>query len=61
VPINGKVEEPLFSFTTALGRKILRDSKPKNNVLEKRWVGVLPFTFKPKWMNIWCICGVRKK
>jgi len=31
--------ELLFSFTTTLGRKMLKDSKPKINVVEKRWVG----------------------
>jgi hypothetical protein len=25
---------------------MLRDFKPKINVVEKRWLGVLPFTFK---------------
>jgi hypothetical protein len=28
--------KPLFSFTIALGRKMLTDSKPKINVVEKR-------------------------
>jgi hypothetical protein len=52
--------ERLFSFTTTLGRKMLRDSKPKINVVEKR-VGVLPFIFKQKWMNIWCKTKSRKE
>jgi hypothetical protein len=46
--------EPMFSFTTTLRRKMLKNFKPKINVMEKRWVGVLPFTFKLRWMNIWC-------
>jgi hypothetical protein len=46
--------EPLFSFTTTLGKKTLRDLKLNINVVEKKWVGVLLFTFKLKWMNIWC-------
>jgi hypothetical protein len=31
--------EPMFSFTTTLRRKMLKDFKPKINVVEKRWVG----------------------
>jgi hypothetical protein len=31
--------EILFSFTIALRRKMLKDFKPKINVVEKRWVG----------------------
>jgi hypothetical protein len=38
--------ELLFSFTIALGRKMLKNSEPKINVVEKRWVGIFPFTFK---------------
>jgi len=45
--------EPLFSFTIALKKKMLKKSKPKNSVVEKFWIGVFPFTFKLKWMNIW--------
>jgi len=56
-----KGEELLFSFTTALGKKMLRDSKPKINVVEKRWVRVFPFTFMLKWMNIWCKMQSRKE
>jgi hypothetical protein len=40
---------------------MLRDSKPKNNVVEKRRVMVFPFTFKLRWMNIWCKIGSRKE
>jgi hypothetical protein len=32
---------------------MLKDSKQKINVVEKRWVGVLHFIFKLRWMNIW--------
>jgi hypothetical protein len=46
--------EPMFFFTTTLRRKMLKDFKPKINLVEKRWVGVFPFTFKLRWMNIWC-------
>jgi hypothetical protein len=56
-----KGEEPLFFFTTTLRRKMLKDSKPKINVVEKRWVRVLPFTFKLRWMNIWCKMPSRKE
>jgi hypothetical protein len=44
--------EPLFSFIIALGRKMLKDSKPKINAVEKRWAWVFPFTFKLRWMKI---------
>jgi hypothetical protein len=40
---------------------MLKDSKPEINVVEKRWVGVLPFTFKLRWMNIWCMMQSRKE
>jgi hypothetical protein len=46
--------EPMFFFTTTLRRKMLKDFKRKIKVVEKRWVGVLPFTFKLRWMNNWC-------
>jgi len=49
-----KGKEPMFFFTTTLKRKMLKDFKPKINLVEKRWVGVFPFTFKLRWMNIWC-------
>jgi hypothetical protein len=49
-----KGKELLFSFTTALRKKMLKISKPKINVVENRWVGVLSFTFKLKWMSILC-------
>jgi hypothetical protein len=51
----------LFFFTTAIRRKMLRNSKPKINVVEKRWVRVLPFTFMLRWMNIWCKTQSRKE
>ncbi len=31
--------ELVFSFTITLGRKMLRDSKPKINVVEYMWLG----------------------
>ncbi len=52
--------EPLFFFTIALRRKMLKDSKPKINVVEKKWVRVLPFTFKLKWTKNWCKMWNRK-
>jgi len=56
-----KGEESPFFSTTALRRKMLKDFKPKINVVEKRWIGVLLFTFKLRWMNIWCMTHSRKK
>jgi len=40
---------------------MLKDFKPKTNVVEKRWVGVLPFIFELRWMNIWCMTRSRKE
>jgi len=40
---------------------MLRNSKSKINVVEKKWVKVLHFTFKLKWINIWCKTQNRKK
>jgi hypothetical protein len=40
---------------------MLKDFKPKINVVEKRWAWVLPFTFKLRWMNIWCKTRSRKE
>jgi hypothetical protein len=34
-----KGKQLLFSFTITLRRKMLKDFKPKINVVEKRWVG----------------------
>ncbi len=34
-----KGKQLLFSFTITLRTKMLKDSKPKINVVEKRWVG----------------------
>jgi len=53
--------EPLFSFTTALGKKMLRDSKSKINVMEKRWAWVLPYIFKLRWTNNCCKMWSRKE
>ncbi len=53
--------EHLYSFTIALGRKMLRDFKPKINLVKKRWIRVLLFTFKLKWTNIWCKMRSRKE
>jgi hypothetical protein len=36
-----------------VGRKMLKSSKPKANIVEKRWPKLLPFTFKMKWSNSW--------
>ncbi len=32
---------------------MLKSSKPKANIVEKRWPKLLPFTFKMKWSNSW--------
>jgi hypothetical protein len=61
MPIHGKAGNLFFFFIIALGRKTLKYFKPKINVVEKRWVGVLPFIFKLKWMNIWCMMWSMKE
>jgi hypothetical protein len=48
-------------FHNCTKEEMLRDFKPKINVVEKRWVGVLPFTFKLRWMNLWCKMRSRKE
>jgi DNA polymerase III epsilon subunit-like protein len=43
-----------FDYSFALGRKLLlRASKPKTNMVEKRWANFLPPSFKLRWMNTW--------
>jgi hypothetical protein len=45
--------EELFDYSFALGSKLLRASKPKTNMVEKRWANFLPSSFNPRWMNTW--------
>jgi hypothetical protein len=40
-------------YNTAIGRKMLRSSKPKPNIVEKRWLKLLPSNFKLKRSNNW--------
>jgi hypothetical protein len=40
---------------------MFKDSKPKINVVEKRWIGVFLFTFKLRWTNIWCKMQSKKE
>jgi hypothetical protein len=56
--INSKVYSPkgcefLFFYNTAIGKKMLRSSKPKGNIVEKKWLELLPSNFKLKWSNSW--------
>jgi hypothetical protein len=44
--------EALFSFTTTLGRKMLRMAKPRVNIVEKRWSKLL-LSSKLRWANTW--------
>jgi DNA polymerase III epsilon subunit-like protein len=48
-----KSGEDLFDYSFALGHKLLRASKPKTNMVEKRWANFLPPSFKLRWMNTW--------
>lgn len=43
----------LIFYNMTIGRKMLRSSKPKANIVEKRWQELLPSTFKMKWSNSW--------
>jgi hypothetical protein len=43
----------LLASTSALGRRLLRDSKPKVNMVEKRWSGLLPLSYRLRWNNTW--------
>lgn len=45
--------EILFFYNTAIGRKVLRSSKPKANIVEKRWLKLLPSNFKLRWSKNW--------
>jgi hypothetical protein len=46
-------EGNLLAYSSALGRKLLRDSKPKVNMVEKRWFGLLPLSYRLRWNNTW--------
>jgi hypothetical protein len=48
-----KEREALFSFTTTLGRKMLRMVKPRVNIVEKVWSKLLLSSFKLRWANTW--------
>jgi hypothetical protein len=49
--------EPFLSFTTTLGRKMLRMAKPKMNIVEKRRSELLPSSCKIhlKYLHRLCI------
>jgi hypothetical protein len=44
----------LFSYTFAMGRKMLKIIKPKINIVKKKWARVHQPNFKFRWANIWC-------
>jgi hypothetical protein len=46
-------EGDLLAYSSALGRRLLRDSKPKVNMVEKRWYGLLPLSYRLRWNNTW--------
>jgi hypothetical protein len=48
-----KGRETLFSFTTTLGKKMLKMAKPRVNIVEKRWLKLLLSSFKLRWANTW--------
>jgi hypothetical protein len=50
---NTSMWKPLLSFTTTLGRKMLRMVKPRMNIVEKIRSKLLPSSFKLRWANTW--------
>jgi hypothetical protein len=45
-----KGRNPILSFSTTLGRNMLRNSKLKTNIMEKTWNEFLPHNFKLRWI-----------
>jgi hypothetical protein len=54
---NSKAYSPkgcvLLFYNMAIGRKMLRSSKPKANIVEKRWPELLLSNFKLRWSKSW--------
>ena len=50
-----------MKFTSNQGRELLWRQASIPNVVEKKWVGVLPTNYKLRWNNIWDIERVRKE
>jgi len=45
--------EFLLFYNTAIGRKMCKSSKPKANIVEMRWLELLPSNFKLRWSKNW--------
>jgi hypothetical protein len=58
---HGKAGNFYFLSQLHKGGKCWEIFKPKINVVKKRWIRVLPFTFKLRWTNIWCKMRSRKE
>lgn len=48
----GSTATPLMNYTTKLGRDLLRKHHVIPSVVEKKWSGILPRSFKLRWMTI---------
>lgn len=52
---------PLMNYTASLGRKYRLSTHSVPAVVEKKWSGVLPITYRLKWINVWDAERVRKE
>jgi hypothetical protein len=50
-----------MSFTTKQGRNLLLKRHRLPKVVERKWAGVLPSSFKFRWKNVWDKDRVRKE
>jgi hypothetical protein len=42
-----------MSFTSKLGRNLLKSKHVVPPVIERKWSGILPITYKLRWRNVW--------
>lgn len=50
-----------MGYKASLGRKYLLKMHSVPTVVEKKWSGVLPITYKLKWLNAWDLKRVKKE
>lgn len=50
-----------MDFTTKMGRLMLRRRHTIPSVVEKKWAGILPPSFKLRWATIWTSNRVKKE
>lgn len=56
-----KKPTPLMSFTSKLGREILKKKIVVPNPVTRKWSGVLPQAFRLRWLTVWAKERVRKE